>query len=543
MNDIRSQLDEYFSYVDETQGSVDVHDVVEKVVPLPIEPVPGRLSGRGGWLVAVAAAVLVLVLIGGFGLLARVVNETDDAPVVDEPVVTTTQPAVTSTTVTASPAETEEAVVEVEAPWSVDDLPAETVVGVIDTPLGPANWVQLSDHSDAVPGDDGRSFEAIKWPSGFAIFQQPDQLWVSSDGIDWHIEPLPIPADERDASLTLVDDVYWLVSSGPASLWRSMNGLSWEEYDLSEVIPGAVGLNWEMDHTLPVTVGDLTLVYASFRSNFPYAEYAPNLTEDGRVCDDHVRLAKLGRDLFQVVEDFGEGPDCAEQPVLRMIETDTGLQVIDNNTGDELGEILGANLNDLAHVSEETLVDRLLIISDGNVAYVEVPWLPTGIVTLFSAGEAVYAYVDDWSGVTVWRSEDGRAWTNLGPLTIPGGWFRLVGDALTVNYFPPSDDPDARSAAWETTDGVEWSPLPDGRPDGTHPWRIESGWFATTDDEYTWFTGQNWWMNVGDSWVSLDETGHTRCDGSTISAVGNTTFLTCGNDPTTMWVLNFEPSG
>jgi hypothetical protein len=116
-----------------------VFDVVEHVVPLPIEPAPQLRSGRGGWLVAAAAAVFVLVLIGGFGLLARVLNETDDAPVVDEPVVTTTQPAVTSTTVTASPAETEEASIVAEA--------------VTPSLIGDASWtVYEGDSTEIVAG-------------------------------------------------------------------------------------------------------------------------------------------------------------------------------------------------------------------------------------------------------------------------------------------------------------------------------------------------------------------------------------------------------
>jgi hypothetical protein len=548
--DLLTQLAEYGTYCNERQGTVSADDVTDAVMPLPMPTQPPR--PRNGWLIAAAAAALVLVLVGGLGLLAQRNDPPDDAPVVDQ-VETETPPVIDPPATTlppvVEPVAPEEPTADPDTETNTQDLLRDlspgTESGTLVTPIGRAEWVHLTGDGTTLPfyGD------VVEWPSGFAIFQpntpngdrSNTRLWVSPNGIEWHIEPLPIPSDVWDASLTLVDDVYWLVSSGPASLWRSADGLDWEEYDLSEVMPGAVGLNWEMDHTPPVTAGDMTLVYASFSSNFPYAEYAPNLTADGRTCD-HVRLANLGRDVFQVVEDFGEGPDCPVQPVLRMIEADTGLQVVDNNTEEELGEILGATLNDLAHVTEETMVDRLLIVSDGDVTSVEVPWRPTGIVTLFSSGEAVYAYVDD--AANVWQTDDGRTWTELGPLSL------VEATELTgyTRFTATSDDrlvawnADLPNAAWETTDGMNWRtvdlpPLPEGVPV-----LLDSGWFANANQLGSFDDGDRWWLKAGDTWVTLTDLGIAGQRPVFATGIDTTTFF-FRNSGRDLWVLRLDQSG
>jgi len=500
MNDIRSQLDEYFSYVDETQGSVDVFDVVENVVPLPVESVPLPMSGRGGWLVAVAAAVFVLVLIGSVGLLARVMSDSQDVPVTDDPVVTTTTatdavdetPNMVEETPIAGGSETS------MTPWSIEDLPSDAQWGTLETPLGPAHWVHLT---NALPGLVWGG-EALVWPAGFAIFQppiytypgnreelNPARLWVSPDGIEWHTEPLPIDPAADAASLTFDGGAYWLTSTDPNGLWRSTDGATWQEYDPRPLAPP--GPSW--DSGLPTgdrrvgpqlaSIGELTLLYASYG-------------------DDHGGSNTIADDR----------------------------------------------------------VDRLYRIDDNTIERVDVPWR-WGSPALFGVSDFIYAYIkneqSDRSGtivggdISVWRTTDGRSWTDLGPLNLPDRpviqaepddlTFAGAGDTLTITFRDISSSGGAYFTAWETTDGVNWTPLPSGRPEGTNPVHVESGWFSTAGDKGGYLGGQAWWMNVGDTWVSLEDmSANAFCGGSHIRAVANTTFIFGGGCAADIWILHLD---
>jgi hypothetical protein len=243
-------------------------------------------------------------------------------------------------------------------------------------------------------------------------------------------------------------------------------------------------------------------------------------------------------------------------PTLRLTETEAGLQVSDDNTGEDLGEIVGSDLS-LAQMNgmEFHGPQQLLMIGDGEVTPVEVPW-PVGAyppgVTLYGAEDGIYAYVGDEP--TVWHTTDGRSWTELGPPSFLESappraypWLTALLGLLSATIVDYSGDGDEPGVGWETIDGVDWTPAPEGHPEGTHPQRLESGWFASKNFD----VGEELWMYLGDAWVSLSELGmkrlEERCWGN-IAAAGNTTILRdlrCpahhrqGND---MWVLTIDPS-
>lgn len=108
--DITTQLAVYFEYVDETQGVVDVQEVLipESVTPLSIDAGRhGPLRPLRGWLVAVAAAAAVLLLVGG-ATLFTVLTESEEQPVIQKP--TEEQPVTQKpTTEQAAPSEATEA--------------------------------------------------------------------------------------------------------------------------------------------------------------------------------------------------------------------------------------------------------------------------------------------------------------------------------------------------------------------------------------------------------------------------------------------------
>lgn len=506
MNDVRSQLDQYFSYVDAAQGSVDVLDVVESVVPLPIESVQHRWSGRGGWLVAAAAATLVLVLVGGLGLLTRIVNDSEDAPVVDDPVVTTTLPAVTSTTVADALEETPPVVEEppiaggselrVTTPWSAEDLPADAETGTLDTPLGTASWVKLPADEDTRPGfrcvvfdeEDGYGGcggpgDVMPWPSGFAFFESsfggyppparpvaPARLWVSENGVEWREEPLPSRAVATGGSLTLDNGVYWLQSEEPAGLWFTTDGSTWHEVDPTGLAPpgSSVDPTWERGYAPPVTAGELTLTYGEFSGD--------------------------------------EYPRDHEQ--------------------------------------------SLYIIGDTDVTPVDVPWPDMVSVTLFSTGDRIYAYTDNGqapdAAMTVWRTADGRTWAEMGPPSFVAASGLTGGKSF---YLYPTLDGrlvawshELRGSAWETTDGLTWDavdlpPLPSAKgADEPSPIRLGTDWYAVTGGLGSSWDGHIWWAKTGDSWFKLTEIPITGVP-IWATGIGHTTFFF---NEESMWVMNLD---
>lgn len=103
--------------------------------------------------------------------------------------------------------------------------------------------------------------------------------------------------------------------------------------------------------------------------------------------------------------------------------------------------------------------------------------------------------------------------------------------------------------AWATLDGINWIPAPAGRPDFTHPILLGSGWFTNDESKGGFFDGDEWWMHIGDSWVSLDELGMQHdSQGCAVGATGtgNTTFFfrpnSCLPGPSdgAMWILHVE---
>ena len=546
-------------------GLWNAQQVLEELHRRTDTPIPQRPRTYRRWLIATAVAAAVLVLIGGFGLLTRGQNDTDESPVVNQ-VEPEESPIVDPVEPEESPiVEPEEPTVdgdgEGEAPWSTEDLPQGAESGTLATPLGAASWVRLSSDEGKLP-DSG---QAIPWLSGFVIFQDA-RLWISDDGIEWRGEPLPLDPATEDATLTLVDGVYWLMSSDPSGLWRSNDGATWNEYDPTGLLPsGPSGLFWLTYYTPPVTAGELRLSYATSEANFPFHEYLPLLIDDYEPSSDRDEgcrtFRKLESGVFQIVGHQGDQP-CPHELALRFEKTETGLRVRNNATGTDLGEILGADLSHIEQLTQggDIFEKRALIIGDSEITPVEVPW--TGWVdALFGAREWIYAYVRDQTGMTVWRTSDGRSWTDLGP---PGflegttdtnfiGWHPLAGSLVATLSRPDTGIVNCASrglrclelvAAWEATDGITWSPdpRPEGRPDQSHPVRLESGWFANDGSKRDNSEG-DWWMHVGDTWVSLAELGldEGRCEGVFPTAVENTAFF-FGRDCPDLWILSLNPS-
>jgi hypothetical protein len=170
-NDLLTQLAEYGTYCNERQGAVSANDVTDAVMPLPMSTQPTR--PRNGWLIAAAAAVLVLLLVGGLGLLAQRNDPPNDAPVVDQ--------------------------VEPETPPVID--PPATTLPLNTTEPPPTTLPVEVDIDGFAPSLSGLGVEAGEWNSltlgsrEFAVGASTFTVWEGTLRIDW-----------RGVAKTVVDD-------------------------------------------------------------------------------------------------------------------------------------------------------------------------------------------------------------------------------------------------------------------------------------------------------------------------------------------------
>jgi hypothetical protein len=436
--------------------------------------------------------------------------------------------------------------------------------------------------------------QAIPWPSGFAIFEPPDtrrdstfgpveihnpaRLWLSADGIDWKVEPIPVPSDTESAKLSHNNGEYWLASSAPLRLWHSTNGETWDEYDLSALEePVPAGFDEGSETVGPVVAApEVALFSARFVGGFPWANYVTGFSNTRSPCVERFRELQPG--VFEMRGDSDDSPCPNEPPVLRFEESETGLRVFDNLTGDELDGIVGADLTHIAGIvaGDELYEQRFFVIRDGHVAPAEVPWPARGnTATLFGADGWIYAYirirpgsedpqgeVSEGAQAEVWRSDDARSWTNLGP----PAFLTELEPGIEVFFTTVSGGPLIAGAggdtrAWETSDGVTWTAapggLPDapppvaGRPGGTSPHRLASGWFANDGSRGGSVDGDGWWMYLGDEWFSLSDLGIEGSPewgggGVGSTSIGSTTiFYTADRNlfggVRNMWIMSNEP--
>jgi hypothetical protein len=584
------QLDDYCDYLDEMQRDLDFSQITDPGPAIPISASQGTYRNtRKGWLAAAAAAVAVLVLVGGMAALARIQQESQIAPVAEDPTPIETDTPVPETITPeedpiAEPAEPPVIVeAETNAPRLAINVPSGVESGTIDTPLGPARWVHLP-----YDGPTPHNASAVPWPSGFAVFSGPTYnfdplirdpssddpsrippaLWVSDDGIEWSTIPLPaVTATAGQARLEHVDGVYWLTSQDPDGewhRWRSPDAANWDELEVSRLGPEPGSLYGGPDMSTPASTGDVTVMQARFDARFPITEFVVGAS-DGE-CDGQVSLHRLGLDRFRVAKAVGEGegPYCPPQPVLRMVETETGLDVLVDETDEKLGVIEGASLDDMDLVVGDDLGDaeRLLVVRDGEITSIELPWSTIRDATLVGTGDFVYAYVSDWAHngghPAVWRTENGTTWTDLGPVDLPGE----PGDNSDFEFVAFADgrlgawNRDTPDEAWETVDGVNWQkaefgPSPEDLTANSNGYEAIS---RPTASRWILDNGVGLWIDFNGEWASLADLDLPEASGywhRWTSGFGHTTYIVTDEFvfrgdgaflAYSLWIVNLEPT-
>jgi hypothetical protein len=253
-----------------------------------------------------------------------------------------------------------------------------------------------------------------------------------------------------------------------------------------------------------------------------------------------------------------------------MVETEAGLDVLVDETGENLGTIEGADLDDMDLVVGDDLdgANRLVIMRDGEITSIDLPW-PSNVDLFVGTADFVYAYVSDFGKRVVWRTENGTDWTDLGPVNLPevSGenselTLRALSDGRLVTWHRgPLDE--GWEEAWESVDGVNWQqvkfgPLPEdltSNPDAWYnPLRLKASRWVLDD-------GVGLWVDFGGEWVSLADLnlgeGLVSAFGDHhLTGFGNTIYIFNYTPPTdrnsegpidptlglTLWIVNLEPT-
>lgn len=445
------------------------------------------------------------------------------------------------------------------------EIPEGVEWGTLETPLGQARWVHLTGDETTFPRELSGLVSPVTMPDGYVLPESGGgevKLWRSPDLLSWTSEPLVIEA--RSADLSRASDAYWLNVHEPGSLWRSPDTKFWEQVSFEGLArPGPDGYAWTLRPGRPLAHGAVTIV--------PF-EWATDewVVARGLPGADDVRAATLVETApgkFDI-EDWVVGADSRGAfATVRFEETETGLRVLDHETGRELKVLEGVSMEFIK-----------LLTLDVESRFDAIAWQPVpglGILdgmTLVEVqppleGEPYrQAYTVDEEGfvsitlgpdglVHMHRSHDGRDWREIdvigddadeptgNAVEAWGGTVRLHGSA----------------GEWTLTDGLAWQPQRPPVRLWTDPtlYPIGTGWLVGPFDGNP-VTGVQevgpgnvipriWFQPAEGDPVPIDITGMAlpinECGGGT-SLLGPNTIATHFDEDCTgvrdAWIITFD---
>jgi len=247
--------------------------VIDTIVPLPM-PTPPTAPGRG-WLVALAAAALILIVIGGVTWLTPF---GDSLAPTNEPTETTIpQTTVPETTVPITP--------DTTVPDTTVPEPPTTVPAPPPAALESVTWTR---HEGGVPSGDGYSYGET--PVGLMAIRTEDfqvpLVFMSSNGVDWSEVPIPAGSNGRLSEDFDAFDVepssagIWLRRAGGAIWFADLDSWSsgepsWQEVaseaDLLDLKgPPPPGTRWSPGISSKARIGNTSLIAVEWELTIDY---------------------------------------------------------------------------------------------------------------------------------------------------------------------------------------------------------------------------------------------------------------------------------
>jgi hypothetical protein len=482
------------------------------------------------------AASVILALTGGLLLNVLPVH-----PVTDESLVgaETATASPTPTPVTATAALTEPPrLADVTTPIITlpDELPDDVESGTIQTPAGPARWIGLSagseDDSIPLPSD------ILPWGDGIAGWRgHYQELHTTSDGLAWNKPQLPLGGPTgptlRNAEMAYLDGTYVIVDPRSEQVWMTTDPESeWQALDAS-ALSATLHPGWEAAGRRvgsgPMIIDGQVVFTVESLYRIPRDELGIRL--------HHTKnLRKLPDGRYVLCG--GHRSTCSPEWVLRIKETPEGLVVRRDATGERLGLIEGATLDEVYDGPGGRRV-RLFAIEGDRV--VELESTASGLGPLQVNGRVTAP------GGSEPFLRDGTAASSSPGLSsiaseVPAGRtmdVRKVGDRLEASYPEQYNHVGHTEAAWVSRDGVSWTPMPEGAPaDSWIEW-VGSGWMATQDVFLA--SGEDTferWMYLGGKWVSLSPLGDlAQSPAAYASGIDGVTVIASEQGGRHVWVL------
>lgn len=390
--------------------------------------------------------------------------------------------------------------IRIDAPTDASTAQAVTS-GTADTAIGRLSWSAIRGDADNIP-----AAEIFETPDGFGAIEsnleRPDpRYWVSADGEDWNVAPMPVPAS-GDVGHAVVDGEHWIWSIGDFRLWHSSDFVTWTEVELGALKPPDVaGLDWRFSTRGPITVGATTLLPVdSVLGELAFDELLDSPLPPGqrwRVGTSREQAAALGdeRDVWR--EPFwGDGPRVHIGSI-RILLDGSIVSVIDSDRDEvvaridaELLGLTGAELaDDLNTTGRAWLPGHGAVITDGTVREFE----PPADLELLEAVGGRFVGLgerDDSGRRRVWASANGLDWESLGAAVTPTGdgllWLLDRPDGDSGRPLRAISESETQIELWSSDDGLTW--VRHGSlfayPDSPrYPFEVPQGGYLALDDD------------------------------------------------------------
>lgn len=430
MNSVESQLAEYFELQEELYPEITSDEVTGSPVRVTT---PARPSSGIRW--AIAAAAITVLVIGGTGLLARIITEPDSSPVADDPVVTTTQPATTSTIATGALDEPR-ALQEEALSWSrlsYDDAVFGGYEEVMDSvTVGGPGFVAVGQAGPAANGE-GRA-----------------AVWTSADGIAWSRVPHKDEVFDEAAMHSVTAGGPGLVAVGTsdrAAVWTSTDGFTWSRIPHDDAVFGGVG-DEPYTEMNSVTAGGPGLVAVGIEGH----PHGPNNNAAVWTSVDGVTWSRVPHtDAI-----FGRADDRNYTELESVTVGGPGLVAVGGSWSGVAGQ---------GGAAVWTSVD--------GVTWSRVPHSDAfsggGMSSVAAGGPGLVAVGWDDMGAAVWTSVDGVAWSRvphdgavfdaaaMNSVTTAGPGLVAVG---TNEHDNPRGADLVGAVVWTSLDGITWSRTP-----------------------------------------------------------------------------------
>jgi hypothetical protein len=549
MNDINQQLRDYLSNVIEHFDVENLpemlHDTGFDDQPTGMNRVPAQPPRRRAWLVAVAAAVAVLLVLGGSTIFLDVFRAS--APATDT---TPTTEAISTTTTTLQ---------FLVAPTTVARVTIDVPISIVPG-LGALTWERVDGDNNSVPMD------VQKDPNGGYMSVEDGKVWHSDDAITWTTDETS-PQFEGYEAFWFEGD--WAIGwDRDESQLFAREGDAWVPMDLpAGSKPETTGITWHHSIRIPVDSGGVTVIDGTTWGQVSWGDVYGTIEMDCGQPEPCVEEPwgtwDAPSETFRV-EDPRTGGSLA---VLTMAVDGNVISFVDTDTGETVHTITGSDDLPADVIAERLRRDSGLsyagawVAADGpDFTWVAFPWERADeILVMPSGGFVAFEFVYDWQSnpnkplvsASMWTSANGVDWVEhdappFVDLSADHIGVTSSDTQLKATVITGYDESTGRESAdtWVSTDGFTWTQIDTEFPPFINEQRTDFGWVASDAGMGFQFwvstDGSTWFEVAGPSGSAEPEGPGGGYGGS--GGVGSILFGAVGSDvgPRTLWIGTFE---